>query len=132
MTARHQSSKIAAGVGLVAVVTTLQLMISTTPAELLEASGRAPADVGYKIDATNDGGALRVALYGDVPSERVRRVALVPVALASTDPITAPKDLPLRSPDAGRVLLLTPKVSPGTYKILIPGYRPFGLVSVRR
>jgi hypothetical protein len=121
----------AACLGLIAVVAGLQLVASTTPAQLIGTDqGRVPANVAYRLKAMKDG-SLRVKLYGEVSATALRRVTLVSIADSSSDPIRPPERRFIVRQDATHVLVLKPKVPPGTYKLRIPGYRPFGLVSIR-
>ena len=59
----------------------------------------------------------------------VERLIAEPVAaVRRADPVNAPQALGVRTEDRRLALLL--EVPPGTYKLRLPGERPFGLLSV--
>lgn len=112
----------------------LQYLILATPPELVARSSTADQEGGnsaYRLSRaqSDSGDTFTLELFGDVPVPRPGDLTLVGVAAAAgTPPVQAPsRRLPFgleRQYSFG----LVPQVPPGTYKVELSGYLPFGLV----
>lgn len=104
----------------------LQLLILTTPTSFVSEPGQRPAGTGYKLQLLGRGEA-DLDVYGDAARPRVSLIYITEAATA--DPVQRPTFVLGRRTRHG--YQLRSQVPPGTWKLVIPGARPFGLLSNR-
>jgi hypothetical protein len=110
--------------GFVVAIACIQWAISSTPTSL---ATRDAARASYRMKQT-DNRFVDLNLYS-VDRRRSSELFVVPVASAHT--VTSPAgSTALGSPQRVQPLRLTLELPPGTYKLAMPGVRPFGLLSV--
>jgi hypothetical protein len=121
----------------IALLAALQYVILETPTDLIpQAAGdhlRAKSPQGaYNLSRTrrNNRPAITLTLYGDAAIGPFS-VLLVPVVNINPDPVVAPQQSAILRHRPRRSIVLIPSVPPGTYKLVIPGFRPFGLFAAQ-
>ena len=121
--------QVAAAAAGILVMAGLQAMISSTPTALVSTSG--PRDAGYRLDR-DERGRYVLTLYGDAARVPAADLSMLRIgAAASADPVQAPQPrLALDDRPRRRATLLI-DADPGTYKLRLPGFRPFGPVNAR-
>lgn len=114
-----------AGILLVGVGLLADLTVARQDVDLVAlGAATAPASYGLKGGSARGRYALRVT---GVPRDALRRLRVVPVGVVrDADDV----NFRVRARPTGdtRVLELTLAAPPGTYKLVLPGYRPFATV----
>jgi len=111
-----------------------QYLILATPPELVPRFSEASEQVSggaYRLSRTqgSDADSYSLELFGDVPVPGPGDLTLVGVAAgAHIPPVQPPSQRLPFGLERRYSFRLVPRVPPGTYKIELPGYLPFGLV----
>ena len=117
---------VAAAVSAVVALALLQALIDATPMQLIPDHHGEPAARSYRLTQVGPRSAV-LTLYGARPG---LSVSLVPVASVMTSYRLTSSTPAVPSLSDVTVVHLKLQGPPATYKLVMPGVQPFGLVSV--
>jgi hypothetical protein len=120
-----------AGLSAVALLAGLQALILETPIDLIELDSRRKGSHRYQLEELNPGARprYRLTLYGEFEPSAVGRMHLVHVADAQAPKEIADIDKRGTRKPARQVVIVVPKADDSTYKLVLPGFKPFGLIA---